>query len=158
MVRLKKATLSCRGWRTVRIALATLFRTQSRNWAVGPKDGGNQLRKLATANNAVEYRRIQRRKDLEAQRAIGEALFGGFSDEIEDLTPDERDASPATLFSTRPCVPGAQQSGSRATIWASATTRSAGRRRTASTSGSATRAPPWTARSVSSMARILPTF
>ncbi|KAF4467912.1 hypothetical protein FALBO_5216 [Fusarium albosuccineum] len=65
-------------------------------WA---KDGGNQLRKLAMVNKAKdknkrasEYRRQHRRKDIEAQRAIGEALFGGIHDEIEDLTPDERDA------------------------------------------------------------------
>lgn len=40
---------------------------------------------------AAEWRREKRRKDLEAQRAIGEALYGGYHDEIEDLTPDERD-------------------------------------------------------------------
>lgn len=60
-------------------------------WAKG---GSNQLRKLAMMENnsqAAEYRRKQRSKDIEAQRAIGEALFGGIHDEIEDLTPDERD-------------------------------------------------------------------
>ncbi|KAK5998599.1 putative RSN1-like protein [Cladobotryum mycophilum] len=61
------------------------------NWA---KEGGNQLRKLAMMDKnaqAAEYRRQQRRKDLESQRAIGEALYGGIPDEIEDLTPEERD-------------------------------------------------------------------
>jgi hypothetical protein len=65
-------------------------------WA---KDGGNQLRKLAGVNKdkdkskrASEYRRKHRQKDIEAQLAIGEALFGGIHDEIEDLTPEERDA------------------------------------------------------------------
>ncbi|KAL6884028.1 hypothetical protein HDV57DRAFT_493514 [Trichoderma longibrachiatum] len=61
------------------------------SWA---KDGGNQLRKLALMDDdsrAAEYRRKQRSKDLEAQRAIGEALYGGIHDEIEDLTPEERD-------------------------------------------------------------------
>ncbi|KAF4977461.1 hypothetical protein FZEAL_6025 [Fusarium zealandicum] len=65
-------------------------------WA---KDGGNQLRKLAMMNKAKdknkrasEYRRQHRQKDMEAQRAIGDALFGGIHDEIEDLTPEERDA------------------------------------------------------------------
>ncbi|KAL7627524.1 hypothetical protein AAE478_001717 [Parahypoxylon ruwenzoriense] len=38
-----------------------------------------------------KYREERRQKDLEAQRAIGEALYGGFHDEIEDLTPEERD-------------------------------------------------------------------
>jgi hypothetical protein len=41
---------------------------------------------------ASQYRKEHRQKDIEAQRAIGEALFGGIHDEIEDLTPDERDA------------------------------------------------------------------
>ncbi|KAI8689962.1 hypothetical protein LRP88_13735 [Fusarium phalaenopsidis] len=65
-------------------------------WA---RDGGNQIRKLAAVGKsrdknkkASEYRRQHREKDVEAQRAIGEALFGGIHDEIEDLTPDERDA------------------------------------------------------------------
>ncbi|KAI0597867.1 hypothetical protein F4775DRAFT_557786 [Biscogniauxia sp. FL1348] len=38
-----------------------------------------------------KYRAERRQKDIEAQRAIGEALYGGFHDEIEDLTPEERD-------------------------------------------------------------------
>ncbi|KAI1485770.1 hypothetical protein F5X96DRAFT_300575 [Biscogniauxia mediterranea] len=38
-----------------------------------------------------KYREERRKKDIEAQRAIGEALYGGFHDEIEDLTPEERD-------------------------------------------------------------------
>jgi hypothetical protein len=65
-------------------------------WAKG---GGHQLRKIAVVNKASDknkraslYREKHRRKDVEAQRAIGEALFGGFHDEIEDLTPEERDA------------------------------------------------------------------
>ncbi|KAI1351195.1 DUF221-domain-containing protein [Xylaria sp. FL0043] len=41
--------------------------------------------------NAAKFREERKLKDLEAQRAIGEALYGGFHDEIEDLTPDERD-------------------------------------------------------------------
>lgn len=40
---------------------------------------------------AAKYREQRRQKDLEAQRAIGDALYGGFHDEIEDLTPEERD-------------------------------------------------------------------
>ena len=56
------------------------------------KDSGNQLRKItATDRSAIDYRKQQRQKDLEAQRAIGDALFGGMNDDIEDLTPDERD-------------------------------------------------------------------
>ncbi len=41
---------------------------------------------------ATSYRQQRRQKDLEAQRAIGEALYGGYHDEIEDLTPEERDS------------------------------------------------------------------
>lgn len=60
-------------------------------WAKG---GGNQLLRLTKADRnsqAAQYRRSQRKRDLEAQRAMGNALFGGVHDEIEDLTPDERD-------------------------------------------------------------------
>jgi hypothetical protein len=60
-------------------------------WAKG---GGNQLKKIAIRNDAKQtgaYRRQRRQKDLEAQRAIGDALYGDFHDEIEDLTPEERD-------------------------------------------------------------------
>ncbi|KAI1503917.1 hypothetical protein F5X99DRAFT_373856 [Biscogniauxia marginata] len=41
--------------------------------------------------NMNKFREERRQKDLEAQRAIGEALYGGYHDEIEDLTPEERD-------------------------------------------------------------------
>lgn len=41
--------------------------------------------------SATKYREQRRKKDLEAQRAQGEALYGGFHDEIEDLMPEERD-------------------------------------------------------------------
>ncbi|KAI1334843.1 DUF221-domain-containing protein [Xylariaceae sp. FL0016] len=40
---------------------------------------------------ANKFREERKQKDLEAQRAIGEALYGGFHDEIEDLAPEERD-------------------------------------------------------------------
>ncbi|OBT49868.1 hypothetical protein VE04_09932, partial [Pseudogymnoascus sp. 24MN13] len=36
--------------------------------------------------------------DGEAQQLMGEALFGGYNDEIEDLTPDERDALVRVAF------------------------------------------------------------
>lgn len=61
-------------------------------WAKG---GGNQLRRLKMVGDnsqAAQYRRQQRQKDIEAQRAIGDALYGGVHDDIEDLTPEERDA------------------------------------------------------------------
>ena len=33
----------------------------------------------------------QQQKDVESQRVAGDVLFSGFSDELEDLTPEERD-------------------------------------------------------------------
>lgn len=61
-------------------------------WA---REGGKELMKMAFLDGqskaAAEYRRAQRKKDLEAQRAMGEALYGGVHDEVEDLTPKERD-------------------------------------------------------------------
>lgn len=60
--------------------------------------GGKKVR-YATLGKAEDsmrtsaaYRQRRRQKDLEAQRAMGEALYGGYNDEIEDLTPEERDA------------------------------------------------------------------
>jgi hypothetical protein len=35
--------------------------------------------------------RKRRHRDIEAQKKIADALYGGYNDEIEDLTPDERD-------------------------------------------------------------------
>ncbi|EPQ65372.1 Bgt-913 [Blumeria graminis f. sp. tritici] len=35
-------------------------------------------------------RRVRRHRDLEAQRKIADALYGGYNDDIEDLTPEER--------------------------------------------------------------------
>jgi hypothetical protein len=58
---------------------------------------GKQLRQRtfgkaeSNLRNATEFRRHRRQQDLEAQRAMGDALYGGYNDEIEDLTPEERD-------------------------------------------------------------------
>ncbi|KAL5629908.1 hypothetical protein BROUX41_001514 [Berkeleyomyces rouxiae] len=41
--------------------------------------------------NATEYRRKLKARDMEAQKAIGDALFMGYHGEIEDLAPEERD-------------------------------------------------------------------
>ncbi|KAL1879407.1 hypothetical protein VTK73DRAFT_6939 [Phialemonium thermophilum] len=68
---------------------------QAGTWAAR---GGRQIRQKTfgkaeeNLRSATDYRRQRRLKDLEAQRAIGEALYGGYHDEIEDLTPEERDA------------------------------------------------------------------
>lgn len=47
---------------------------------------------------AAEFRRQKRTRDLENQRAIGNALFGDYADEIEDLAPAERDAKVRKAF------------------------------------------------------------
>ncbi|KAI1154731.1 DUF221-domain-containing protein [Nemania diffusa] len=63
-------------------------------WAIrGGKNTYNQTlgRAEKGIKNASKFRSERKQKDLEAQRAIGEALYGGFHDEIEDLTPEERD-------------------------------------------------------------------
>lgn len=67
---------------------------QAGTWAAR---GGKHIRQHTfgkaqdNLRNATLYRRQRRQKDLEAQRAMGEALYGGYHDEIEDLTPEERD-------------------------------------------------------------------
>ncbi|ROT40687.1 DUF221-domain-containing protein [Sodiomyces alkalinus F11] len=61
----------------------------------------NRVEGRSGVKNAAEYRRRQREKDLEAQRAIGEALYGGIADEIEDLMPEERNALVRDAFKHR---------------------------------------------------------
>lgn len=66
----------------------------SMTWAI---EGGNAVKNFAIdapGQRMKEHagtRRKQFQKDLENQRAIGEALFGGFADEIDDLDPAARD-------------------------------------------------------------------
>lgn len=68
---------------------------QAGTWAAR---GGKQIRAATfgraeeTLRAAAKYREERRQKDLEAQRAMGDALYGGYCDVIEDLTPEERDA------------------------------------------------------------------
>ena len=50
----------------------------------------------STTDSSAEALRAQllrkrRHRDLDAQKKIADALYGGYADEIEDLTPDERD-------------------------------------------------------------------
>jgi calcium permeable stress-gated cation channel len=58
----------------------------------------------------IIQRRKRRHRDLDLQRKIGDALFGGINDEIEDLTPQERDVlvnrafTHAALRARRPTV------------------------------------------------------
>lgn len=66
----------------------------SMTWAI---EGGNAVKNFAIdapGQRMKEHagtRRRQFQKDLENQRAIGDALFGGFADEIDDLDPEARD-------------------------------------------------------------------
>jgi hypothetical protein len=67
---------------------------QAGGWAAR---GGKQIRAATfgraeeSIRTAAQYRKTRRQKDLEAQRAMGDALYGGYCDVIEDLTPEERD-------------------------------------------------------------------
>ncbi|KAG0650517.1 hypothetical protein D0Z07_3283 [Hyphodiscus hymeniophilus] len=73
------------------------------SWAVrsGKKIGSKTLGRGTGNDNAaadnsvaassVHLIRRRRHRDLEAQQKIADALYGGYNDEIEDLTPDERD-------------------------------------------------------------------
>ncbi|KAK4134269.1 DUF221-domain-containing protein [Trichocladium antarcticum] len=68
---------------------------QAGGWAMR---GGKQIRAAALGragddpgHTAAQYRKTRRQRDLEAQRAMGDALYGGYCDVIEDLTPQERD-------------------------------------------------------------------
>jgi len=42
-------------------------------------------------DNGTNTTHARRRRDIEAQKRIADALYGGYNDELEDLTPDERD-------------------------------------------------------------------
>ena len=45
----------------------------------------------SAAASSVHLMRKRRHRDIEAQQKIADALYGGYNDDIEDLTPDERD-------------------------------------------------------------------
>ncbi|KAK4640392.1 hypothetical protein QC761_603290 [Podospora bellae-mahoneyi] len=67
--------------------------THAGQWAA---KGGKQIRRATGKTNqairtAADYRKQKRQKDLEAQRAMGDALYGGYCDAVEDLTAEERD-------------------------------------------------------------------
>jgi hypothetical protein len=68
------------------------------SWAM---KGGRNIRSLTWGGNSTAHngdisqhpklRKKRRHRDIEAQKKIADALYGGYNDEIEDLTPDERD-------------------------------------------------------------------
>ena len=57
--------------------------------------GINKLRRAVydkpTANGNTANPQTTKAQDIEAQKTVGDVLFSGFADELEDLTPDERD-------------------------------------------------------------------
>ena len=81
-------------------AVGNLVPLKASSWAdrsrkttpYSPKQNGQVL---SPRQHGRQHHRVRRSPDVEAQRngtnAIGEALFAGINDEIEDLTPDERD-------------------------------------------------------------------
>ncbi|KAK3057306.1 hypothetical protein LTR09_001488 [Extremus antarcticus] len=68
-------------------------------WKEAASQPLTQLRHLAdaerkqkpVANGGRVNPQTTKSQDVEAQKSIGDVLFSGFADEIEDLTPDERD-------------------------------------------------------------------
>jgi len=65
------------------------------NWATR---GARTLGAATFGDRDKTRTRHRTRKDVEAQKLMGEALFGGYNDEIEDLTPGERDALVRAAF------------------------------------------------------------
>jgi hypothetical protein len=70
-------------------------------WRRAPTVATDKLRHLAQAERNTEkpvanpktadVQTTKAQKDIEAQRTVGDVLFSGFADELEDLTPEERD-------------------------------------------------------------------
>ena len=59
-------------------------------------DSGKRVGKVAFGLDNGEHtlrkdHKGRRHRDLESQKKIADALYGGYNDELEDLTPDERD-------------------------------------------------------------------
>jgi hypothetical protein len=52
---------------------------------------GNDAAANSAPASSLHLARKRRHRDIEAQQKIADALYGGYNDEIEDLTPDERD-------------------------------------------------------------------
>ena len=66
-------------------------KTVRSNLGIGTAQHDNAATDKSAAASSVHLIRKRRHKDLEAQQKIADALYGGYNDEIEDLTPDERD-------------------------------------------------------------------
>lgn len=70
-----------------------------RNGASWARRGANVVGAATFGDpDKISRTRKKKRKDVEAQKLMGEALFGGYNDEIEDLTPEERDTLVRAAF------------------------------------------------------------
>ncbi|KAL2065629.1 hypothetical protein VTL71DRAFT_3299 [Oculimacula yallundae] len=58
---------------------------------IGNSTGNDGTHEHEHAHVSPQPHRRKRHRDVEAQMKIADALYGGYNDEIEDLTPDERD-------------------------------------------------------------------
>jgi len=74
-----KAVAGAGGWAARRV----------KTW--GGRGSGNDVNLADRAIQPPQLRRKRKHRDIEAQQKIANALYGGYNDEIEDLTPDERD-------------------------------------------------------------------
>jgi hypothetical protein len=67
---------------------------QAGSWAaksaLRPKNVNRNSSHGASVHSHHQIRK-RRHRDIEEQKKIADALYGGFNDELEDLTPDERD-------------------------------------------------------------------
>ncbi|KAI1007509.1 hypothetical protein K3495_g719 [Podosphaera aphanis] len=73
--------------------LKSTFSTCYRNDDIEEQAEDNAALNSETINNVPDERQRQRKRyrTLEAQRRIGDALYGGYNHDIEDLTPEQRD-------------------------------------------------------------------
>jgi hypothetical protein len=62
-----------------------------RSKTLGFGSGNDAVANNSAAASSIHLMRKRRHRDIEAQQKIADALYGGYNDEIEDLTPDERD-------------------------------------------------------------------
>ena len=66
-------------------------------WKRAPGQAMKTLRNAAyekppvADGNTVNPQTTKKQQDIEAQKTVGDVLFSGFADELEDLTPEERD-------------------------------------------------------------------
>ncbi|KAI5367853.1 Putative calcium-dependent channel, 7TM region phosphate [Septoria linicola] len=72
-----------------RDAQKPLWKTEA--WKKAAPEAVARLRFLADGKRSKSMEKTHQHKDVEAQHTVGDVLFGDFADEIEDLTPEDRD-------------------------------------------------------------------